>query len=99
MYSSFYYFSGMKESVKIDAALVEKVRKRIKKTKQTIGGFFEIAAKSELVLSPPDKQIQEWKEKAEKWDALDDEIGLLYIGQQESTLEDVGRFIVDKFGY
>jgi hypothetical protein len=87
----------MKESVKIDAALVEKVRKRIKKTKQTIGGFFEIAAKLELVL--PDKQVQEWKEKAEKWDALDDEIGLVYIGQQESTLEDVGRFIVDKFGY
>lgn len=89
----------MKESVKIESAIVDKVRKRIKKTKQTIGGFFELAAKSELVLTPPDKQVSEWKEKAEKWDALDDEIGSVYIGNQESTLEDVGRYIVEKFGY
>ena len=45
------------------------------------------------------KEVKTWREKAEKWDNLDDEIGLVYIGQQESTLEDVGRFIVDKFGY
>ena len=46
----------MKESVKIDAALVDKVRRRVKKTKQTIGGFFEAAAESSLVIktSTPD---------------------------------------------
>lgn len=34
----------MKENVKVDSSLVDKVRKRVKKTGQTIGGFFEMAA-------------------------------------------------------
>jgi len=46
-----YYFSGMetmKESVKLNKAIVTRVRKRIKVTKQTIGGFFEVAAEDAL---------------------------------------------------
>lgn len=38
----------MKESVKIDTDVVRAVKKRIKETKQTIGGFIEIAAQREL---------------------------------------------------
>jgi|SRR5580693_3687848 hypothetical protein len=38
----------MKESVKLETDLVKSVKKHIKTTGQTIGGFFEIAAKSEL---------------------------------------------------
>lgn len=36
------------ESVKIPAETVSKVRDHVKKTKQTIGGFFTIAAEKEL---------------------------------------------------
>ena len=39
------------------------------------------------------------KEKADKWDTLDDEIGDLYIGKEDSGLKDVGRFVIEKFGY
>lgn len=40
--------SATTESVKIDADIVSKVREHVKKTKQTIGGFFTIAAEKEL---------------------------------------------------
>jgi hypothetical protein len=36
------------ESVKIDAEIVSRVRELVKKTRQTIGGFFAIAAEKEL---------------------------------------------------
>jgi hypothetical protein len=52
---STFYFSAMKEkkeaiheSVKIPTGVVAKVREHVKKTKQTIGGFFELAAEKEL---------------------------------------------------
>lgn len=38
----------MKESVKIDADIVEGVRKKIKKTRQTIGGYFEMVTLKSL---------------------------------------------------
>lgn len=38
----------MKENIKIDSDLLGKVRKRVKKTGQTISGFFEIAAVNTL---------------------------------------------------
>lgn len=34
----------MKENIKVDSDLLGKVRKKVKKTGQTISGFFEIAA-------------------------------------------------------
>lgn len=99
----------MKESVKIDATLVDKVRKRIKKTKQTIGGFFEIAAKAELVLTPPDQKLKEWKEKAEKWDVLGGKIASFYINKEgeydedqpenDGDLNDIGEVAATAFGW
>ena len=38
----------MKETVKVDADLLGKVRRHTKKTKQTIGGFFEFTAAKEM---------------------------------------------------
>jgi hypothetical protein len=38
----------MKESVKIESKVLDSVRKRIKTTGQTIGGFIELAAEKEL---------------------------------------------------
>lgn len=52
----------MKESVKIDKAILTKIRQRIKKTKHTIGGFIEVAA--EQLLS--DYRRLEESEKAAK---------------------------------
>ena len=92
----------MKESVKIDSAIVDKVRQRIKKTKQTIGGFFELAAKSELVLTPPDKQVSEWKEKAQKWDRLAQKIAQYYPEDENDApgdLGDIGEHAAMAFGY
>lgn len=44
-----YYFSGMNtESIKIDSKVVGKVRKHVKGTKQTIGGFVALAIENEL---------------------------------------------------
>jgi len=62
-----YYFSGMKESVKIDTEVVKSVKKKIKTTGQTISGFFEVAAKSELSggligkLREDEELIESWK--------------------------------------
>jgi hypothetical protein len=36
------------ESVKIESATVNKVRKQVKKTRQTIGGYVSIAVKEKL---------------------------------------------------
>src|SRR6185369_7819390 len=69
------YFSGMKESVKIDTSIVEKARKYVKKSKQTIGGFFEFSAN--LILAG-EIEVAEWQRKADKWDKLRDKIGEFY---------------------
>lgn len=54
------------------------------------------------------KQIEEWKEKAEKWDALDNEIGKYYTCEDEDNEEDyddegslldIGETAAIAFGY
>jgi len=89
----------MKESVKISSAILKKVRREVKRTKQTIGGFFEVSAAAMLTGPTNSGTVQEWKEKAEKWDTLDEEIGRVYMGTEDADLKTVGRFVVDKFGY
>jgi hypothetical protein len=91
LYSTFIYFSGMKEfeSVKIDARVVKKVRRHAAKNKQTIGGLFELGIQS--ILSD---EVKEWKEKAEKWDALGAEVSRLYPLYQMSDadkLDDIAK--------
>lgn len=88
----------MKESVKIDAALVEKVRKRIKKTKQTIGGFFELSVQTSLTASP--EHVQMWKTKAEKWDKLETQIEK-YYGEDAppEALCEIGETAAIAFGF
>lgn len=94
---STYYFSGMKESVKIEKAVVEKVRRHTKKTRQTIGGFFELAA----FQSMGDKTITEWEKKAAKWDALEGKISEFYREEEskEGDLLDIGEAAATAFGY
>jgi hypothetical protein len=44
-----YYFSGMKsESVKIDAQIVERIRKQVSKTGQKISGFINVVLEDKL---------------------------------------------------
>ncbi len=43
-----YYFSGMKESVKIESSIVDKAREVAKERGQTIAGFFELAANQSI---------------------------------------------------
>jgi hypothetical protein len=38
----------MKESVKVSSDVLERVRKRIKETKQTVGGYYDLAAQEKL---------------------------------------------------
>jgi hypothetical protein len=99
----------MKENVKIDGAIVEKVRKRIKKTKQTIGGFFELSAAAMITGPTSAEQIQEWKKKAEKWDALAGKIDKFYTNEEgeydeenpenKGDLTDIGEAAASAFGY
>lgn len=44
------------ESVKINSTILNKVRRHVKKSKQSIGGFFELAAKEKLDSETNDKQ-------------------------------------------
>lgn len=91
----------MKESVKIDAALVGKVRKKIKKTKHTIGGFFELSTETFLTINP--EHIKMWKEKAEKWDKLGEKIAEFYPedseGYEGGDLTDIGEAAAMAFGF
>lgn len=41
-------FDTMKENVKVSTVTLNKVRKRVKKTKQTVGGFYDLAAEEKL---------------------------------------------------
>jgi len=92
----------MKESVKIDRAVVGKARKYVKKSKQTIGGFFEFSAG--LVLAG-EIEVAEWQRKAAKWDALEAKIAKFYPeemdGEQEEPgdLTDIGEVAAMAFGY
>lgn len=90
----------MKESVKIDKATVTKVRRHVKKSKQTIGGFFELMATVGL---SENKNIALWKEKSDKWDALDNIISEFYPeddnGEIDGDLADIGEIAARAFGY
>lgn len=93
-------FTTMKESVKIDTSVVNKVRRYVKKTKQTIGGFFELAAFSLL----GDEKIKEVVEKAKKWDDLDDKIAPFYDENDEGYNDEgglitIGEIAATAFGY
>lgn len=51
-----------------------------------------------------EEQIKEFKEKADKWDALDAKIGDIYIHDEEdedggADLADVGELAAKAFGY
>lgn len=57
---------------------------------------------------PTEKQIAEWKRKAEKWDALDEKIAKYYAepededydeGMDESGLIGIGEAAASAFGY
>ena len=51
------------------------------------------------------EQIEEFKAKADKWDALDEKIGEVYIYDEEDDesgfldLSDVGELAAQAFGY
>ncbi len=56
--------------------------------------------------SPTDAEIMKWKEKAEKWDKLDAEIGKFYKDEvlegdekNEFALMDIGEKAAIAFGY
>lgn len=58
------------------------------------------------VKQPTEKQIKEWKVKAEKWDALDEKIGKYYVDENGDELEeeggdlcDIGEAAAIAFGY
>jgi len=38
----------MKENVKVSTSVLNRVRKQVKKTRQTVGGFYDIAAENKL---------------------------------------------------
>ena len=58
------------ESVKINGAIVGKVRKHVKKTRQTIGGYIEIAIERALRedQKPQEIKVPDWIEKHNKQD-------------------------------
>lgn len=92
----------MKQSVKIEAAIIKKVRRESKKTKQTIGGFFELSAAAMLTGSTSADQIQIWKTKAEKWDTLGNRIAEFYSEDEKnvpSDLVDIGEAAAMAFGF
>lgn len=46
--------------------------------------------------TPTPKQIQEWKTKAEKWDALEEKISKFYFDEEGDELpDDAGGDLVD----
>lgn len=59
------------------------------------------------VKPPTEKQIKEWKAKAEKWDTLDNEISKFYFDEEGNELEDgeggdlidIGEAAAAAFGY
>ena len=90
-----------KESVKIDAAVVEKVRRKTKRTKQTIGGIFELGAA--VVIAEGPITVAQWKTKAERWDKLADKIAKFYPENHDENFEgdlgDIGEAAAIAFGY
>lgn len=93
---------SMKESVKINKSIVDKVRKRTQKTKQTIGGFFELSAAAMITGPTSHEQIADWKRKAEKWDSLGDKISKFYPEENEEApgdLTDIGELAARAFGW
>ena len=72
----------MKEtkSIKVDLKVYRKVKRHAAKSKQTIGGIFELGAEAII----EDKVISEWKRKADKWDALGDKITKYYPDGEEN---------------
>lgn len=47
---------------------------------------------------PTPKQIQEWKEKAEKWDALDKEISKYYREPEDEDYDEAFAKVADENG-
>lgn len=91
----------MKESVKIDKSVVAKARRHVKKTKQTIGGFFEWSAG--LALSD-EIEVAKWQDKAYKWDALEKKIAKFFSEDKNEEKDDdgligIGEIAAAAFGY
>lgn len=78
----------------------KKVKRHAAKSKQTIGGLFELGAES---LLSPNQEFIKWKEKAEKWDALGDKIAEFYPedseGYEGGDLTDIGEAAAMAFGF
>ena len=59
------------------------------------------------VTQPTQKQLEQWKSKAEKWDALDKKISSYYVDENGDELEgneggdliDIGEAAAIAFGY
>lgn len=77
---------------------------------ETIIAIFELKSKITMAKKKEtytDKQIQEWKAKAEKWDDLDEKIGKFYLDENGEELEDdeggdlvdIGEAAAMAFGY
>ena len=91
----------MKEtkSIKVDMKVYKKVKRHAAKNKQTIGGLFELGAESLLSVN---QEFTKWREKAEKWDALADQLDVLYPRYQMSdadALDEISRATVIAFGF
>lgn len=98
----------MKEtkSIKVDMKVYKKVKRHAAKSKQTIGGLFELGAES---LLSPNQEFIKWKEKADKWDALADKIADFYPGEDgfgnetppknEGDLMGIGEVAATAFGF
>lgn len=77
----------------------KKVKRHAAKSKQTIGGLFELGAES---LLSPNQEFTKWKEKADKWDALANQLSVLYPRYQMSDadgLDEISTATVIAFGF
>lgn len=91
----------MKEtkSIKVDMKVYKRVKRHAAKSKQTIGGLFELGAES---LLSPNQEFAKWKEKADKWDALADQLSILYPRYQKSDatgLDEISMAAAIAFGF
>lgn len=79
--------------------IYKKVKRHATKSKQTIGGLFELGAES---LLSPNQEFTEWKKKAEKWDALYEKISDFYPENDNDApgdLVDIGEAAAMAFGF